>query len=376
MIHHPPSRITIIAPNWLGDAVMSLPLIGMLRRAKRVRLSVMCPPYTARVYAGIGGIDELIVFSKQGLSRGLLRRSRILRRLRPRAVIVLPPSFSSALSAAAAGIPLRFGYATDGRRPLLNRALPAGRLREEHLSRSYTRLGAHALACIGASHDGAGNIAADGEESPGDTTNGAHRDEETAALTVFPAERASLAAKLGEMGAPLEGFCLVVPGATYGNAKTWPEESFREAAQLIARTMPVVLAGGAAEREVCAGIASGSEEIHNMSGETSLGEFFALVEAAGVLVANDSGAAHVAGSLATPGVIIFGSTSPRWTAPPGGRTTIVRKQTLCSPCFLKNCPTNLECFAGIHPEHIADQALCLAGKNPAKKGVDILPGGR
>jgi heptosyltransferase-2 len=140
--------------------------------------------------------------------------------------------------------------------------------------------------------------------------------------------------------------------------------------------MPVVLGGGAAEQEVCAGIASGAGGIHDMSGETSLGEFFALVEAASVLVANDSGAAHVAGALATPAVIIFGSTSPRWTGPLGERIAIVRNPTLCSPCYLKQCPTNLECFAGIHPEQVVETALRLAGKNPAKKGVDILPGGR
>ena len=132
----------------------------------------------------------------------------------------------------------------------------------------------------------------------------------------------------------------------------------------------MVLAGGSAERNVCADIASCADGIHDMSGATSLGEFFALVEAADLLIVNDSGAAHVAGSLATPAVVIFGSTSPLWTAPLGEQTAVVRHPTLCSPCYLKTCPTNLECFAGIRPSHIVERALGLV-----KKEFDIHPGG-
>jgi heptosyltransferase-2 len=353
MTIQPLSRIAVIAPNWLGDAVMSLPLVGMLRRAEHVHLTMMCPPYTARVYYGIDGIDELIVFPNKGLTRGLRWRSRMLRRLRPAAVIVLPPSVSSAMAPFVARVPYRIGYGTDGRKYMLSSAVSSSRLRKEHLSQSYMQLAAQTLTCVGS---------AAGPNNPNCVTP---------QLTVFPNERSSLAAKLRERNAPLADFYLMVPGATYGNAKTWPRENFRDTARHLAQSMPVVLAGGSAEREVCTDIASSIPGVYNMSGETSLGEFFALVEAASVLIANDSGAAHVAGSLATAAVVIFGSTSPLWTAPLGEQVTVVRDPTLCSPCYLKRCPTRLECFAGIRPERIVEHALELT-----KKGVDILPGGR
>lgn len=342
---------------------MSLPLVGMLRSAGGVRLCLMCPSYTARVYWGIVGIEEIIIFSNKGFTRGLRARSRILRRLRPDAAIVLPPSFSSAMAPAAARIPFRVGYRTDGRGCLLNPAIPTKRLRAEHLSRSYEHLGTQALACIGAA---AGSPDA-AEEREASTTGSSVP---TPKLAVFADERASLEHTLRERGAPIKGFCLMVPGATYGNAKTWPQEAFRETARSLSQTMPVVLAGGKAESGVCAGIAASAPGIYDVSGETSLGEFFGLVEAADVLIANDSGAAHVAGSIGTPSVVIFGSTSPRWTAPLGDRVVIVRHPTLCSPCYLKKCPTKLECFAGIQPQYVVEQVLRLV-----KKGVDILPSG-
>jgi heptosyltransferase-2 len=343
------SRIVVIAPNWLGDAVMSLPLVGMLRRSKQVHLTMMCPRYTARTYWGIDGVDEILVFPNEGFTRGLRWRSRILRQLRPAVVIVLPPSFSSAMAPFAARIPFRVGYATDGRRCLLNHAISPVRLRTEHLSQSYMYLGTRALARIDTSADSTGTAPK---------------------LTVCPNDRESLKVKLRDRNAPLMDFCLMVPGATYGSAKTWPQEYFRETAHRLSQSMPIVLAGGRAERSVCADIVSSSDEIFDMSGETSLGEFFALVESADLLIANDSGAAHVAGSLATPAIVIFGSTSPLWTAPLGEQAVVVRHPTLCSPCYLKQCPTNQECFTHVRPSLIVEQALELM-----KKGVDILPGG-
>ncbi|MFH1754814.1 MAG: lipopolysaccharide heptosyltransferase II [Candidatus Latescibacterota bacterium] len=340
-------RIVVIAPNWLGDAVMSLSLIGMLRRADRVRLALMCPQYTARIFYGIDGIDEIIVFPAEGITRGLRMRSRTLCRLRLSAAIILPPSFSSALAPFLARVPYRIAYPADGRRFLLNKPADAARLRTEHLSQSYQHLGAKALACVGAEIPAPGG---------------------TPALTVCAKEIESIERTLHAIGAPRRDFCLVVPGATYGSAKTWPREAFRETVRRISRSVPVILAGGSAEQQACGVIAAALHGVYDMSGKTTLGEFFALTQAASVLIANDSGAAHVAGSVGTPAVVIFGSTSPRWTAPLGRQVSIVRRPTLCSPCFLKECSTELECFAGIRPEDVAGEALRLA-----KKGVDILP---
>ena len=105
---------------------------------------------------------------------------------------------------------------------------------------------------------------------------------------------------------------------------------------------------------MCAEIAKGIPRAHNLAGVTGLGEFFALLEGARLVVANDSGAPHVAASLGVPVVVIFGSTSPTWTAPlgSGSAVEVVRDPVKCSPCFLKACPTKLECYEGISPEMV------------------------
>ncbi len=344
-----PPKVVVTAPNWLGDAVMSLPLIGMLSAGERVRVSVLAPQYTARAYWGVDGVEELLVYSRSRISRRLLARARIFRRLGASASVLLSPSFSSAIPPFLAHVPIRAGYPTDGRRVLLNLPVPADGLRDEHLSLNYLRLGRRTLRRMGIE---------EGERFSAPR------------IRVFSNERESIEKRLAERGAPRGGFCLVVPGAMYGPAKSWPERAFREAVRKLARQMPVVLGGSAGEGQRCARIASGVAGVWDLCGATTMGEFFALIERANVLLANDSGAAHVAGSLKTPAVVVFGSTSPRWTAPLGDAVAIAREPVPCSPCFLKKCPTRLECFEGVTPEVVCEHVMRM------KKWVDNpTPGG-
>ncbi|NIM19433.1 MAG: lipopolysaccharide heptosyltransferase II [Candidatus Latescibacteria bacterium] len=337
----PLPKVIVSAPNWLGDAVMSLPLLGTLSATPGVRLSVMAPSYTARVFLGVEGIDELLVYSSEGMLRGMRQRARMIRRLDASAAVILPPSFSSAVPPFLARVACRVGFGADGRRSLLTTSIRPSGLREEHLSQSYLRLGEVALRHLGI--ESSGNVSA-------------------LRLEVFDNERASLVEKLEAMKAPDSGYCLVVPGATYGSAKLWPEPFCREAVRRLARSFPVVLAGAPSEKGVCARIASGIEGAFDMSGETTLGELFALIEGADVLVSNDSGASHVAGSLGIPAVVIFGSTSPRWTCPLGSHIAVAREPVLCSPCFLRECPTHLECFQRISPEKVVEHVVLAAKK--------------
>ena len=90
----------------------------------------------------------------------------------------------------------------------------------------------------------------------------------------------------------------------------------------------------------------------NLAGQTNLGEFFALTEGARVVLANDSGAPHVAASLGVPVVVLFRSTSPEWTAPLGERVHVMQHKVHCNPCFRRTCPTQLECFNGIDPADV------------------------
>lgn len=309
---------------------MSLPLVGLLTAAPGVRLSVLAPETTARPYWRIPGVAELLVSTRGGPAHGAVQRARLLRRTAPAAVLLLPPSFSSALGPFLARVPIRVGYRTDLRGMLLTCGVATNGFRDRHLSASYLRLGETALRRMDMS---------------------CPERFETPRVVIAPEDEAGLERLLGGRGVPPQ-YAVVVPGAAYGPAKSWPWERYRELVAALSRDVTVVLAGAAGERDLCARIGAGLENVFDIAGETTLGVFAALLARASVVACNDSGSPHLAASLGAPVVVLFGSTSPIWTAPLGPRVEVVSHPVPCSPCFRRTCPTALECFAGIEVETV------------------------
>jgi heptosyltransferase-2 len=323
------AKVAVAAPNWLGDAVMSLPALGVLS-ASGATVAVVSSPYVARVFWNVEGVDELWIDPAAGRMRRIGARTRALRAFGADAVALFPPSFASAVPACAAGVRHRVGFASDARRPLLTESL--GRLsRERHLGASYTEVARRALAALGLSAE--------------------VRDSAPSTLRVSDAERAAASRLVGAAG----GYVVVVPGAAFGPAKAWPRDRYRELCRRLARDTAVVVCGGAGDRDAAAEVADGVDGVVNLAGRTSLGEFFAVVESAQALVANDSGAPHVGAALGVPVVVLFGSTSPAWTAPLGRWVEVVQFKVHCNPCFRRTCPTQLECFHGIDVDDVLER---------------------
>ncbi len=329
-VAHPRRRLAIVAPNWLGDAVMSMSAVERATNDPSWEVSVVASPYTARVYWGVDGVSEVQADQPGSRLARIRSRARALRAYRADAVVVLPPSFSSALPAWLAGVRARVGFASDARDVLLSDA-PKSPPRSEHLATSYVHLVERAL---------------------GARAGGTNRVARRARLRVADADRIGVDRVLARHRVARGGYALVVPGAAYGPAKSWPWERYRVVCEALAREVPVVLSGSGADRATCERIGDGLANVRTVAGETTLGEFFALVEGARVLLANDSGAPHVGASLGVPVVVLFGSTSPAWTAPLGDRVAVVQHKVHCNPCFRRTCPTQLECFHGIDPADV------------------------
>jgi heptosyltransferase-2 len=184
----------IVAPNWLGDAVMALPFVRALRKARPGdSLTVVARRGPAAIFRAEGSADGVWVAS------GLLSDAVTLARGRVDEAWLLPNSFRSALLPFLARVPERIGYATDARTMLLTHAVPrpAG---TAHQLRDYDRL----LASRGVPPD----MEPPRLPIPG---NAAER-----------ARRAIAAAGLPG-GAPL---VLLAPAAASGSIKKWPASRF------------------------------------------------------------------------------------------------------------------------------------------------------
>jgi heptosyltransferase-2 len=332
-------KILIVAPNWIGDALLAQPLFARLRqRLPATSIDALAPGWTAPVLRRMQEIDEVI---DAPFGHGELRlgeRRRLAGTLRARAydeAIVLPNTLKSALIPFLAGIPVRTGFRGELRYGLLNR---------------IHRLDEQALPLM------AERYAQLAEEPDAPPTR-------PLADVRLRIDEANLASTLGRLGLskakPVVAFC---PGAEYGPAKRWPARYFAElAAKLAARGRGVWLFGSGKDREIGEEIVRLSDHAAvNLCGGTDLASAIDLLSLAEVVVSNDSGLMHVAAAVGRPVVALYGSSSPVHTPPLSRRARLVSIGIECSPCYARECPLgHFKCMNDLSPDRVVREIDAL-----------------
>lgn len=323
----------VVAPNWIGDAVMSLPVLRALRRSDPGgTITVLAKGGPAAIYRAEGTADDVRTAS------GLLADFRAAARAGFSEAWLLPNSFRSALVPYLARIPERIGYASDGRAALLTRALPPPP-RTDHQLRDY---------------------------DPLLRSRGVEPDRDPPRLPI-PAGAAALAdAALTRAGLPRDGsLVLIAPGAAFGWTKRWPPDRFgRLADALAARGRACALVIGPGEEPLAAEVRGASAGALPVLGlDLDPVGVAALAARARVVVANDSGPMHLAAAVGTPVVALFGPTDPGRTGPIGARSEVLDRYVFCSPCYLKVCPYQHECMTEIPVESVLSAVEQLSAIN-------------
>src|SRR5215475_10179654 len=112
-------RIVVRGPNWLGDAVMCEPALKGLRRLfPQATLTLLVKPAVAELFVNHPAIDHILLYEDKGRHAGLGGKWKLaaeLRQARFDLAVLLQNAFEAALLAYLAGVPRRYGYATDGR---------------------------------------------------------------------------------------------------------------------------------------------------------------------------------------------------------------------------------------------------------------------
>jgi len=327
----------VIAPQWIGDAVMTEPLLRRLA-GRGERITVGALPWVAPVYRAMPQVTQVLEFPfAHGGLQWAARRS-LAQQLRGQfdVAYVCPNSLKSALLPWWADIPKRVGYLGESRYLVLNHRLP-------------NPTPGHRPPMVGLYSALSGQAQVEGDRPQ---------------LSVQA--DASLAV-LAALGLQARGYYVFSPGAEYGPAKRWPPAHFAELARHL--PLPVVLLGSAKESALCADIASAANasragQCLDCSGRTSLDQALAVIAQAKAMVSNDSGLMHVAAAFGVPQVALFGSSSPLHTPPLSENATVIwlrddpayAPPLDCAPCFERTCPLgHLRCLNDIAPTRV--QAL-------------------
>jgi heptosyltransferase-2 len=322
------TRSLVVAPQWIGDAVMAEPLLAALAR-RGESLTVAALPWVAPVFRAMPQVAAVIElpFAHGRLDWAARRQLAASWRGRFDAAYVLPNSIKSALVPWLARIPRRTGYAGEGRMLLLNRRLPNPKGRPPM------------VAFYGA-------LAGPGFD-PGPRPR-------------LHLDGSAIEAALATANLARGAFWTFAPGAEYGPAKRWPVEHYAALARSLhaADGAIVALLGSKGEAALCESIAAAAPGATRVfAGRTSLLDAMALIAASRGLASNDSGLMHVAAAFGVPQVAVFGSTSPLHTPPLNARARVLwLKDELgldCMPCFDRTCRFgHTLCLVSVTPERV------------------------
>ncbi len=334
----------IIAPQWIGDAVMTEPLLRRLQ-ARGERLTVGALPWVAPVYRAMPQVAEVIEFPFAHGGLQFRARRSIAKRIQGQfdKAYVLPNSLKSALLPFMASIPERIGYLGETRVGLLTHRLTNPKNKPPMVA-FYSAL------------SGESGLSADRPQ-----------------LHIGAAE---ISATLDALGLQQGGYVVFAPGAEFGPAKRWPAAHFSELAASL--NLPVVLLGSGKEAALCDEIAAPvnltqAGKCLNLAGKTSLPQALALIAASHSTVSNDSGLMHVAAALGVPQVAVFGSSSPLHTPPLNDKASVLwlksdpayQPPLDCAPCFERDCPLgHTRCLNDISAARVlqALEEMALGGR--------------
>jgi heptosyltransferase-2 len=326
--------VIVRAPNWLGDAVMSLPFFASLRATlPEATVICSCRPSLAPLFHCVEGIDNVIPLDESKGRSGLAAirlNAKILREEQADCAFALPSSLGSALILWLARVPRRTGHAAEGRGMLLTDSIPYGKNGcRPHRAEGYLSL----LPLVF-------------DDPAIDRT-----------LSFVPNSHAVEQANL-KGGSPDSPMLALGPGAAQPN-KMWDPQRFA----LIARRWldrfggSVVLIGSQAEQALAGTIKMvlQSKAVINCTGKGDISVAAEYLRRADVFVGNDSGLSHLAAAVGTKTVTISGPGDPNEVAPFSPLAVTVKHPLFCSPCYKNTCwrkDKPLECLTEIQTDQV------------------------
>jgi len=347
-------RVVVRAPNWVGDAVMSIPALRELRRLlPDAHITLVARPGTADIFLDADFIDDVVIYKRSGIP-SVWEQVRQWRRQQFDLAVLLQNAFEAALIASLARVPMRVGYNTERRGFLLTTPLRLPDWKDQrHESFYYLNIVSEleSLLCGTTSDD---SIAPRFD------------------LNVSLDRKQQVRVLLHEHGKTIDApLVLLCPGSINSRAKRWPAERYAALGDRLTESgANVVLIGSPGELEVSREVCKHSlRQPIVLTGKTTVAEVTALISIADVLITNDTGPTHIGAALQTPTLAIFGPTNPLTTYPMSPNAEIVRRPPDCAPCMLRDCPIDHRCMTAITPDEVFERASALMARQHAEVGA-------
>ena len=348
----PARRILVTRMKFIGDVVLTTPLLHSLRIAfPSAHIAYMAEAQACSLLQHHPAVDQLIAYD---FSRpAVLEQARValaLRRARFDLALDLFSNPRSALLTYLSGARVRVGLARAGRGRLFTH-----QVHDDGAPKTAIRFHDQFLDAIGVRP---------AEARP--------------TLVVTADERDAMRLRFSDRGREGTDGRLVVlhAGATWP-AKQWGAERYAVLAGLLTRDagVRVLVTGGPRDGETVAEVVEKSRGAAQPAGALTLRELAALLSLADAFVGNDGGPMHMSAAVGTPTVGIFGPGEEQIWFPYAevlGHQAM-REDVPCHPCHLNVCnrpgESSMECMKKLTPERVLAAVLKALDHPPARPGV-------
>lgn len=337
--HGKGERILVVQTSFLGDIVLTVPLLAEIkRRFPEAELSVLCTPDAKSLLLDNPDIQEIITYDKRGAGRGIRGFWRQAIELSNRGfTLALSPhkSLRSALLLFLARIPCRVGFRQSAGWFLYHYRVDRD-VRCHDVERNLSILQA---------------LGVDLEVCRKDLRIEVKSTVQESVKHIFSS--LGIDRKEGRIVFGLN------PGSVWPT-KRWSTEGYAELMVRLKKRYPceILLFGGPEDRKAVDSIQELCGNVGvSLVGKIGLRELACAIDWCDVFITNDSGPMHVAVARGIPVVAVFCATTPSLGFYPySSRAVVVERDLSCRPCSShggRRCPLGTEdCIRLIGAEHV------------------------
>lgn len=336
------ARVLVVRLGALGDIVHALPVLAALRAHRPdVRVDWLVDARYAGVLALVDGLARLVVVRAPAEAAddrsvrfagvtGMVRALGFLRRQAYAAALDLQGLVKSAVFARGSGAARVLGF----ERAALRESAAAWCYREQVAADDRGHVVHKNLAMLAPLAVPAAGIAFP--------------------WRVVPSPVAEAVAADGRVTAG-RGFALVNPGAAWEN-KRWPVEQFGALARALGERhgLASVVTWGPGEQGRAEAVAAHAGGHALVSPPTALADVLALARAARLCVSGDTGPLHLAASVGTPIVGLFGPTRPERNGPWLAADVAVSRAGECACFHKRQCLRGQACIDRIGVDEVLE----------------------
>jgi len=341
-------KFLIIQTAFLGDVILTLPLVQVLKRAQPdSQIDFVAIPATADIVKGHPDISSVLIYDKRGKQRSLFSFLRFRRQLRDiKYDVVLCPhrSLRSCLLADGTMARIVAGFDNSAVKNVFTDILP-WKFGMHEVERNLSL-----LKPIFADNFQSSVIS---QELPKIFISEEHR---------VKAERFLYEHRVSKP------YAVIAPGTVW-ETKRYPIKLMIEVVRKLSEKFKsVIMIGGEKDIGLISNFNSLDERVVLAIGSLSIMSSAEIIKGSSLLVANDSAPIHIASAFDIPTVAIFGPTVRDFGFYPyHKRSVVVEVEGLgCRPCSIhggRECPiTTFDCMRKISPDKIVEKAMEFLNK--------------